>query len=290
MAILSYAAITPARNEAENLRRLAGTFISQTQRPEAWIIVDNGSDDDTVAVAEQLASAHPWVRLIHVSGEQDAVPGAPIVRAFHAGLRELGSPPEVVIKLDADVSAADDYFELLVVAFDEDEALGIASGVCLEQQDGMWRSTSVTGDHVRGATRAYRWKCLSELLPLEERMGWDGLDELKAAVLGWRTRIVPELAFYHHRAVGERDRGRTGRWREQGKAAHYMGYRFSYLALRTLHRMRHDPAAVAMLTSYVAAALRREPRYGDQRVREYLRSQQSVKRLPLRVREALGRK
>ena len=38
----------------------------------------------------------------------------------------------------------------------------------------------MTGSTVWGATRAYRWECLQQVLPLEERLGWDGIDEFKA--------------------------------------------------------------------------------------------------------------
>src|SRR5262249_8904854 len=108
-----------------------------------------------------------------------AQPGAPIVRAFHAGLERLPTPtPAVVVKLDADVSFAEGYFETLVREFERDSSLGIASGDCLEERDGQWRTMHVTEGHARGATRAYRWKCLCELLPLPERMGWDSIDEL----------------------------------------------------------------------------------------------------------------
>ena len=44
----AYAVVTPVRNESENLRRLADALAAQTARPAVWMIVDTGSDDDTV--------------------------------------------------------------------------------------------------------------------------------------------------------------------------------------------------------------------------------------------------
>ncbi|MGH2798629.1 MAG: glycosyltransferase [Thermoleophilaceae bacterium] len=289
MTKLSYAAITPARNEVENLRRLADCLLEQTIRPSAWIVVDNGSTDTSPDLVADLSREHGWILAIAVPGEKTAVPGAPVVRAFHAGLAELDDLPDVVVKLDADVSMERSYFERLLGAFADDPALGIASGACYELEDGAWRERHVTGDHVRGASRAYRRECLEAVLPLEERMGWDGIDELKAAVRGWRTSIVRDLLFYHHRAVGERDGASHRRWVAQGRGARYMGYRFSYLCLRTLHHSRRNPAAFAMLWGYAAAALRREPVCADAEARAYLRRQQSVRRLRARMREASGR-
>ena len=54
---MTYALITPARDEAENLRRLGQCLLEQTVSPAAWVVVDNGSTDDTVDVVRGLAAA-----------------------------------------------------------------------------------------------------------------------------------------------------------------------------------------------------------------------------------------
>jgi glycosyltransferase involved in cell wall biosynthesis len=277
---LSYAVITPVRTEAQNLARLAASIDSQTHLPTRWVIVDNGSEDTTLEVARKLAQSRAWVTVISVPGETKAVPGAPIVRAFHAGLRELPELPDIVVKLDADTSMDPDHFERLTSAFIEDGSLGIASGTCLEPDaDGAWQPYPVALGHVRGAVRAYRRECLEAVLPLEERVGWDGIDGWKAQLNGWETRMLPQLGFYHHRRVGARDGTRVARWRTQGNAAWFMGYRFSYLLLRSIHRSRRDVAALAMVTGYLGAALRREPRYHDPDVRAYVRRLQRLRTL-----------
>ncbi len=288
---LSYALVTPAKNDAENLRRLAAAVEVQTQLPTAWVIVDDGSTDESPELIAKLAERHAWISSTRVPGSAMA-PGAPVVRAFNAGYAVLEGSPDVVVKLDADVSFAPDYFERLVGEFESDPELGIASGICFEFESGEWVPRHVTGDHVRGATRAYRADCLRAVGPLPEAVGWDGVDELKASVLGWRTESVDGLRFDHHRSVGARDGGATRRWVAEGRCAHFMGYRFSYLVVRTLGRALRDrdPAALAMLWGFARATARREPRYADADVRAYLRRQQAIRYLPLRVRESLGRR
>jgi biofilm PGA synthesis N-glycosyltransferase PgaC len=286
---VSYALVTPVRDDVENLERLAACVAEQTMLPKRWIIVDNGSVDDTGQRARELAAKHDWIELCTSPATTVAEPGAPIVKAFHAGLARLSDPVDVVVKLDADVSFDTDYFERLLLAFEHQPLLGIASGECLELRNREWRSTHVTAGHARGATRAYRWECLQELLPLPERMGWDTADELQANVRGWETGTVRDLAFYHHREVGSRDGLPWTRWVRQGEACHYLGYSLSYLLLRTLHRSIRQPAAVGMLVGYLSAAVRRGDRLDDIAVREHLRSRQSLRRLHLRAREAFGR-
>jgi glycosyltransferase involved in cell wall biosynthesis len=288
--MLSYGIVTPARNEAESLGRLVGSLAEQTQLPLVWLVVDNGSTDDTLSRARELSTAHAWMRVVEAPQAEGLVRGGPIVRAFHRGLAALDELPDVVVKLDADTSVGPDYFERLVSAFADDPSLGIASGTCYEFDGREWREQHMTGDHVWGASRAYRRECLADVLPLEERMGWDGIDALKAHLRGWKTRTLRDLPFRHHRLEGERDGARRTAYAAQGRAAHFMGYRFSYLVLRALHNARREPAAVSMIAGYVGAALTRERRCTDAEVRELIRREQRARLLPVRLMEALGKR
>jgi glycosyltransferase involved in cell wall biosynthesis len=293
---LTYAAVTPARNEAANLRRVASCLARQTQRPAEWVIVDDGSTDETPSIARELAQQVPWVRVVSLENGQ---PGTEQIRlgrrsgrdvaAFSAGLAALADLPEVVVKLDADVSFEPHYFERLLAEFAADPTLGIASGCAYELENGSWRPRHVTGSRVRGATRAYRRSCLEHVLPLEQRLGWDFVDELQARLRGWKTRSLPGLAFRHHRRMGERDGARRG-WVAQGEVAYYCGYRLPYIVLRTLHRCRKEPAAVALLGGFAASALRRHGRHPDPALRALLREEQRLRHLPRRAREATGKR
>jgi poly-beta-1,6-N-acetyl-D-glucosamine synthase len=287
----TYAVVTPARDEAENLPHLASSLAAQTARPRTWVIVDNGSTDGTLEFAHAFAAEHGWVRVLSVPGASAAERGAPIVRALNAGIAEVATdPPDFLVNVDADISMEPEYFDRLLSKFDEDESLGIASGSAFELEEGVWRQRYVTGSTVWGASRAFRWNCLQEILPFEERVAWDGIDEFKANARGWRTMAFEELQFHHHRPEGHRD---GTQWRarlNQGHAAHYLGYRFWYLALRTVWHARREPAALAMLGGYLDAALRREPRTPDVEGRAYLRRQQSLRNLRIRALEASGRR
>ena len=287
---LRYAAITAAKNEARNLPRLAESLAAQRVTPSLWVIVDDGSTDGTWEIAASLCEQHAWVRAIQLTTDGAPARGGPVVRAFQHGLTALEDEYDVVVKLDADVSMDERYFEQLLEVFASEPELGMASGLCYELEGGEWTPRYVTASHVVGPARAYRRECLEAILPLEERMGWDGLDEVKANVLGWSTRNVSELGFHHHRIQGRRDGSRRRHWVNLGAAAHYMGYRPSYLLVRTAYRAAREPMAVAMVWGWAAAALRREPQYDDIRVRRHLRARQSIRHLPVRAREALGRR
>jgi glycosyltransferase involved in cell wall biosynthesis len=279
---LTYGIVTPARDEAARLPELARCLAAQTRRPAHWVVVDDGSTDATSDLAASFGAT--VVRLRGRTGAR----GGPVVRALTTGLQALDDV-DVVVKVDADVTFEPDYFERLVAAFAADPELGMASGSCWEHEGGGLRQRFGAGMGVWGATRAYRRECLRDVLPLEERQGWDEIDAARANAHGWRTQTLLDLPFVHHRVEGTRDGSRSAVWRAQGDVAHYMGYRASYVVARALFRALREPSALALLTAYASAALRRAPRLADEAAVRHVREHQRLRRLPRRALQALGR-
>ena len=126
-----YAVLTPARNEADALPRLAESLAGQTVPPLIWLILENGSSDGTAAVAAALAQQYPFSQTLEVAApEGPPVRGGPIVKAIHAGLDTLPADLSVVMKVDADVTLPKDYAERLFAELERDPQLGIVSGSC----------------------------------------------------------------------------------------------------------------------------------------------------------------
>jgi biofilm PGA synthesis N-glycosyltransferase PgaC len=260
---LSYALVTPARNERENLGRLAESVLAQVHRPRWWVIVDDDSDDGMDRIADELAAEHDWILVLRTrAGNRDLVDGRREGRdliAFRLGIGALPEPVDVFVKVDADISFDPDYFELLIGRFADDPQLGMASGSCYELQDGSWERIKVSGSHPRGASRAYRWEMLDDVMELEPTMGWDGVDEVMAELRGYHTRGFTEFGFRHHRKVGERE-GRLRAGSALGRQAWYMGYRPTYVLLRSVYRARESTASLAMVWGYAASAATGSPR------------------------------
>jgi glycosyltransferase involved in cell wall biosynthesis len=278
--MLTYAIVTPARNERDNLTRLAQSVVAQDHRPAAWVIVDDGSDDGMDIVAHELALSHDWI-FVMGTGEtaDDLAKGRRRGRdllAFWMGLRGLPAPVDVFVKVDADTSFDPHYFARLLEHFESQPELGIAGGSCYELIDGDWQRIKVSGSHPRGASRAYRWALLDDVFALEPELGWDGVDEVMAELRGYRTAAIREIGFRHHRKVGERD-GRLRAGTALGRQAWYMGYRPSYLILRALYRARENAASLAMVCGYGWAAVSGAPQCPDPLVTNRVRERQRLR-------------
>jgi hypothetical protein len=256
----------------------------QTVIPAAWVIVENGSTDDTLEVAHRLAAAHPWVRVIQSEPSERYDRTSPYMLAFHAGLDALRGAGDVVVKLDADVSFERGFFDGVLEAFESDPTLGIASGTLFEERGGEWREIVLLGDHCWGPTRAYRRSCLDAVVPLDDGVGYSAIDETKARLAGFRTATLRHLPFRHHRPEGAGEGGRWREWTQQGIAAHYTGCRLSYVLARSAYRARTDPCALALPFGYLKARAQRRPRYADSAVVDALRERQRARHFASTIR------
>ena len=63
---LNYVLITPARNEAEFIDLTIRSIVAQTFRPLKWVIVSDGSTDQTDEIVKGYAEAYPWIQLLRM--------------------------------------------------------------------------------------------------------------------------------------------------------------------------------------------------------------------------------
>ena len=69
----AYVLITPARNEAAFIEKTIESVIHQTVLPAKWVIVDDGSTDNTAAIVSRYLERYPWIELVqmaHAAGPQ----------------------------------------------------------------------------------------------------------------------------------------------------------------------------------------------------------------------------
>src|SRR5881275_2731167 len=58
-----YCLISPARNEAEYISDTLDSVLAQTVLPKRWIIIDDGSTDETPQILAAYAAKHDFIEI-----------------------------------------------------------------------------------------------------------------------------------------------------------------------------------------------------------------------------------
>lgn len=274
---MKYVVITPARNEAEYIELTIHSMIRQTLRPAEWIIVNDGSTDETGDIVARYAAQHSWIKLVNRDDRGDRQRGKGVIETFYAGYETIiRQDYDAIVKLDGDVSFDPPYFESLAQKFRENPKLGITGGGVYEKRDGEHWSLYSYREQVRGPTKVYRQACFEEIGGLAPSLGWDRVDEWKALSLGWEVHSFPELKVYHYRLTG----AATGLLKsrvENGYESHYMAYHPLYLIARGVRSMFKPPYLVgglAMIATYFWAGIKGQERLSDPALVRYIRRTQ----------------
>lgn len=285
VAIPSYAVITPVRDEAKHIEKIIESMLQQTVRPSEWVVVNDGSTDETDQIVSIYIADNPWIKLISRRDRGNRQRGKGVVEAFYDGYKSLKKTYDFIVKLDGDLSFEADYFEKLFREFIANANLGIAGGAIYERLDGEHWVLRSSSDHVRGPTKVYRQTCFEAIGGLMPSLGWDGIDEWKALSMGWEVRTFFNLKVFHYRATG----AATGRIKsrvEEGQGAYYMNYHPLFLIARGIHRMFEKPYFIggfAMILAYFMAFFQSRERFSDPTVVLFIRRTQLRKLMGLLV-------
>jgi poly-beta-1,6-N-acetyl-D-glucosamine synthase len=270
--------VTPAFNEAKYLDVVVAAVCEQARRPDEWVIVDDGSTDETPRVLERAVNGHPWIRSIRLPvievGDTDRLEAGRPAKAFSAGVRAATVDWEYVGKLDADIELAPDYYAVLLGRMDADAKLGMTAGRLVEPvSQGAVRVVSVPSHHVPGAITVYRRSCFDEIGGVRGSLGWDSVDEILARMQGFTTRSYEDVAATHLRPTGAVSGVVRGRARH-GRAAWIVHYPIYFVLLRSLKLAGLKPRPIlglAFLWGFASAGARGVPRVADAHFRSFVR-------------------
>ncbi len=278
-----YVIISPVRNEGPEMEETILSVVRQTVRSAEWVLVDDGSTDETAAIIDRYASTFPWISALHRPNPGHREPGTGVMEAFHQGYESLKSSDwEFVVKLDGDLTLEPEYFEKCFEEFRKDAKLGIGGGVICHREGGVINVERNPLFHVRGATKIYRRACWEGLGGLLKAPGWDTIDEVKANMMGWQTRSFPHLKVLHRRPTGAAD-GAWRNWVKNGRANYVSGYHPLFMLVKCLKRTVQKPylvGAAGLFYGYVSGYLGGIPQVKDPALIGYIRRQQ-IRRLLL---------
>jgi glycosyltransferase involved in cell wall biosynthesis len=272
--------VSPVRNEAGHIESVVAAMAAQTRPPDLWLVADDSSEDGTAEILIRLEPTVPFMRVVEIPSTADAgtdrLALALEAKAFNRALGEIDWGRYTHLgKVDGDIALPEDYFERLLRAFEIEPRLGITGGSIVEPgRAGRWTQIGAPEYHVHGALKLYSLDCFRAVGGVQERLGWDTIDETYARMRGYATRRQTDLVARHHRpgaSGGGRLRGRA----RHGRCAYIARYGFLWTFLRSFKvgvtcRPR-GLSGLAFLCGYVGAALGRAQMVQDGEFKAFVR-------------------
>jgi biofilm PGA synthesis N-glycosyltransferase PgaC len=264
------------------MRRTLDSVLAQSVPPALWVVVDDGSTDETAAILDNYRARMPYLKVVSRANRGRRSVGPGVIEAFYAGLDTVALDDFAYLcKLDLDLDLPPRYFELLMERMEANPRLGTTSGkpyFIAPRTETL--VAEVCGDEMSvGMTKFYRTQCFREIGGFVRQVMWDGIDCHRCRMRGWVAESVDEepLRFIHLRPMGSSQKGIwTGRVR-MGYGQYFMGTAPIYLLASAMFRLLKHPVmvgSIAMLWGYVSSASRGASRYDDREFREFLRRYQ----------------
>lgn len=275
-----YVLISPCRNEVDYMRSTLDSVVAQSLPPALWVVVDDGSTDETPAILREYASRHPWIRIVtrRDRGHRSVGPG--VIDAFYAGYQTIEpSDFEFMCKLDLDLELPPRYFEILMQRMTDNPRIATCSGKAYVREAGTPVPERHGDDTSLGMTKFYRTTCFEKIGGFVREVMWDGIDNHRCRMHGWVACSwdEPELRFIHLRPMGSsQDSIYVGRMRH-GYGQYFMGTGPIFMLASALFRLNQKPyvlGSFAMMWGWLKAALQGKPRYEDMAFRRFLRRYQ----------------
>lgn len=265
MMSLTYALITPARNEEQFIEDTILSMVKQTRKPLVWIIVSDGSTDKTDEIVKSYCAQYSWIKLHRMPEHRDRHFGAKAT-CFNAGfvqIKELSF--DIVGNLDADLTFEEDYFEYLLEQFENDKTLGVAGTPFVQGSFNSFRNSHMSMNHVSGACQLFRKKCFQDVggyIP-NERGGIDWIAVTTARMKGWKTQTFSDKVLHHHRIMGTGNSNFLIARFKHGQKDYYLGNHPLWESFRVIHQMKNKPYFISGLFlcfGYISALIQRLPR------------------------------
>lgn len=277
-----YILVTAAKNEESYIEMTILSVLKQSILPEEWVIVSDGSTDDTEKIVNKYSSKYEFINLIAVK-EAENRNFAGKVSAIKLAVKSLQSTDyDFIGNLDADISFGPNFYELMMQKFQDNEALGVCGGVRHDVVDGQLIKVRCPRSTVSGASIFFRKRVFNEIggfLPMPKG-GEDTVAGIMARMEGWEVTSFPDVEFLHHRRTGSASEKGVLSSINHGVRDYHIGYHPLYEIAKCIYRLKDRPYVIGALLSlfgYTKSALYREKRITPSDVVQFLKCEQLTK-------------
>lgn len=295
-----YVLVSAVYNEAHRIDAILSSIAQQTRLPVRWVIVSDGSTDETDTKVRKFAEQYPFVQYARQEKRaEDQAKWEKVTIAQSRAMRlarELcsGIPYAYLGNLDVDVKLPADYYEKVIARMEEEPGIGIGGGAAVSiGMDGRRLPGGfVRPYYVGGPIQLFRRACLEAIDGYALYGHADAVACAKAQMKGWAVRCFTDIEVLHLEQPDNTVAEKVPTCFRMGRSDYAMGGHAGFEMLRCTARMVRRPylvAGMAMMAGYLWAWIGRQPQIPDEELKRFMRAEQWAKLRRLLTRRSVSR-
>lgn len=248
-----YLLITAAHNEQDFIEKTIISVINQDYKPAEWVIVSDGSTDETENIVKKYTLRYSFIKLI-VNDRKEGRNFASKVYALNTGIKSIINKDYKYIGiLDADVSFDSNYYSSLIKEFNKNSKLGIAGGDYFDIVNQKKIHIKASLFSVRGATQFFRRECFEQIGGIQpiKYGGEDALACYAARMNGWEINNIDYLTVLHHRPTGLTGKNILKTRFRDGLVEYSLGYHPLFQFVKCIKRLTEKPLFIGSVLRFL---------------------------------------
>ena len=274
--ILGYILVTPAKNEEKNLPGLIQSAMKQSIKPMVWVIVDDGSTDNTSDILNEAREKHDWIQVVQLKEHRRDL-GKHYAYVCNVGFNFAIKHCEMhnlqydyIGLLDADMILEPEFYSKLIGKFEENPELGIVSGSVYYDAGNKLIMENDREDLPLGGIRLWRKRCFEETGGFYISYSPDAVSNVLAKLRGWELKRFDEIKAIQTRRTSSAE----GLWKGhkvQGKSDYFRKYHPLFALAKGLKYLGKSPyyIGIAYLNGFFGSFLQRLDKIDNEEIREY---------------------
>ncbi len=296
-----YVIISPIYNEAKYIRKTIESVINQTIKPLLWILVDDGSTDETADIIKEYSIKNEWIHYIfrekicnqtyYSSNVFAILKGYEMfcnmeLSNYNIEAENLNGTQRYYCKylaiLDSDISLRYNYYEQVLSRMELESELGIASGIYMDRLGyKKYRKSLNDRRSTPKAIMVFRRKCYEEIggfIPMKYG-GEDTCACFSARMMGWKTWSFKDIVVIHNKPIGMGHSKNILKIRfHQGFGEYYMASNLLFFILKCIRRCFVEYplilGGITRLSGYIYAYFCKEKRQISNELIRYIHNEQ----------------
>lgn len=231
--------VIPARNEEVFLGKTLEHLLNQTLKPDKIVVVDDGSTDKTVEIAQRYK-----VFVIQLPNRGYKAGRPELAEVINEGFKTLSEAAQFdyVMVLGADHPLPPTYLEKMVARMEKDRNLVMASARILGEPS--------FAEIPNPSGRIYRFKFLREIGFFPVNYGWEDYPVYKALMMRYNVKFFDDIVTSQQRSLRVSGK-KMYFW---GKAMNALGYDPLYALGRCARWFLKSPkGAINMFGGYISS-------------------------------------